>query len=354
MITYLKNIRKLETDQLETFRDILQSTAQWMIWTGFGFVILLYFGFTLSWPRLNIPEAFLSVFGFSIATVICLYLLSRFYKLAMMLWLFAWIGLITSVILIFRTPILGIGWLIVPFMAMIVFGIWGGIFAEMGLVVLVTWVAGLEALPPLVLVENIGIILGGLLICLIGWAGTNAFTKINAWMVYYSEQARKALDEARNRQVELLQIQEDLVVANTELARLTNRFKALHQEAEEARQAKTEFVANVSHELRSPLNMIIGFSEFITRSPRVYGTKLPASLLADINTIKSNSLHLSKLVDDVIDLSQVEAGRMALHKDFSQVDEIVMAAVTAVKVLYEFKGIISGITNCPRNATAFL
>jgi signal transduction histidine kinase/CheY-like chemotaxis protein len=178
-----------------------------------------------------------------------------------------------------------------------------------------------------------------LLACLTGWAGTNAFLKMNAWMVYYSDQARKALDEARDHQVELLQIQEDLMTANTELARMSNRFKALQQEAEEARQAKAEFVANVSHELRAPLNMIIGFSEFITRSPRVYGAKLPAALLADIHTIRTNSLHLSRLVDDVIDLSQVEAGRMALHKEFSTVDEIVKMAIEAVHVLYESKGL---------------
>ena len=57
------------------------------------------------------------------------------------------------------------------------------------------------------------------------------------------------------------QSREDLIQANRELARLTDRLKVLEQIAEESRQAKTEFVANVSHELRTPLNMIIGFSD---------------------------------------------------------------------------------------------
>ncbi len=102
------------------------------------------------------------------------------------------------------------------------------------------------------------------------------------------------------------QVQEDLIKANQELARLSDRLNKMYQVAEEARQAKEQFVANVSHELRTPLNMIIGFSKLIIDSPQVYKQKLPPALLKDISAIYSNSLHLSHLVDDVLDLSQIE------------------------------------------------
>ncbi len=69
---------------------------------------------------------------------------------------------------------------------------------------------------------------------------------------------------------------------------------------------RQEFVANVSHELRTPLNLIIGFSEMLLQSSQVYGTKLPSPILADIAAIERNSQHLTRLVDDVLDLSQVE------------------------------------------------
>ena len=98
-------------------------------------------------------------------------------------------------------------------------------------------------------------------------------------------------DRLRQARLELKQIQEDLVLANRELARLSDRLKVMHHIAEEARQAKEEFVANVSHELRTPLNMIIGFSEVITQSPLVYGARLPPALLADISAIQRNSQH---------------------------------------------------------------
>ena len=339
MITFLKSLRKLELNQVELIQEILQSTARWMILTGFGFVLLAYFGFALTWPMSNKPEAFLLVCGFSAVSGLCLYVLPRSYRVGMGLWLAAWTVLVTGAALIFQQPTIVIGWIVVPFMAVVILDLPGGLLAVALLTALVGWLGQQTTFPPLGVVENTMVLLGGLLTCLTGWAGTNAFLKMNAWMVYYSDQARKALDETRERQVELLQIQEDLLTANTELARMSNRFKALQQEAEQARQAKAEFVANVSHELRAPLNMIIGFSEFITRSPRVYGVKLLPALLADIHTIRTNSLHLSRLVDDVIDLSQVEAGRMALHKEFSAVDEIVKTAIEAVKALYESKGL---------------
>ena len=85
---------------------------------------------------------------------------------------------------------------------------------------------------------------------------------------------------SQDRRMELKQVQEDLIQANRELARLSDRLKAMHQVAEEARRAKEEFVANVSHELRTPLNMIIGFSEMISQSPEVYDDGLPSALLA--------------------------------------------------------------------------
>jgi signal transduction histidine kinase/CheY-like chemotaxis protein len=157
------------------------------------------------------------------------------------------------------------------------------------------------------------------------------------WSIFYSEQARQKMEEARSQQVELKQIQADLVQANEELVRLSDRLKAMNLVAEEARRAKEEFVANVSHELRTPLNMIIGFSDMIIQTPQVYGDSLPPALLTDIDTIYTNSRHLSKLVDDVLDLSQVEAGRMALSKEWTALQETMQAAILAVQPLFRSK-----------------
>ena len=124
------------------------------------------------------------------------------------------------------------------------------------------------------------------------------------------------VDEARSQRLELKQVEEDLLQATREQARLLERLKAMNQIAEEARQSKQEFIAKVSHELRTPLNMIIAYSELITQSPKLYGGRIAPALLADIAVILRNSQHLSKLVDDVLDLSQIDAGRMALSKSW--------------------------------------
>ena len=79
-----------------------------------------------------------------------------------------------------------------------------------------------------------------------------------------------------------------------------------------------------------PLNMIIGFSQLIVNAPQTYGTRLPAALMADLNVILRNSEHLLSLVDDVLDLSQIEAGQMAITKERVDPREIVSAATTAV------------------------
>jgi anti-sigma regulatory factor (Ser/Thr protein kinase) len=109
--------------------------------------------------------------------------------------------------------------------------------------------------------------------------------------------------------------------------------------AENARAAKEQFVANISHELRTPLNMIIGYSEMILQSPLMYGRKIPGSLLADITVIQRNAEHLSHLIDDILDLSQIEAGQMALTKEYISFKEVIEFAITAVKPLYKMKGL---------------
>ncbi|MCL6431800.1 MAG: hybrid sensor histidine kinase/response regulator [Anaerolineae bacterium] len=169
------------------------------------------------------------------------------------------------------------------------------------------------------------------------WASLGCAFQAVAWWRSTYERMRDLLEEARGQRLELKEAQADLLLANQELARVSERLRAMAEVAEEARRAKEEFVANVSHELRTPLNMIIGFSEMITRAPQVYGTDLPPKLLADIEIILSSSRHLASLVDDVLDLSQVDAGRMALRREWTSLAEIVDSAAIAVTPLFESK-----------------
>jgi signal transduction histidine kinase/CheY-like chemotaxis protein len=226
-----------------------------------------------------------------------------------------------------------------PLVAVILIDFWGGTITLAGLCGLV-WLLGQPfSLISIQLDLSYLIIISGCFSLMIGWAVSNDLISVSAWSMASFKKARQDLSEVRERQIELFQAQEDLQLANTELGRLSQRLKVLEHIAEEARQAKTEFVANVSHELRTPLNMIIGYADLISRSPQVYGGRLPASLLTDIMAILRNAQHLSTLVNDVLDLSQVESGRMAISRSWVSIDAIIAQAMSVVAGLFQSRGL---------------
>jgi signal transduction histidine kinase/CheY-like chemotaxis protein len=171
------------------------------------------------------------------------------------------------------------------------------------------------------------------------WLTSRPLLTAMQWFYTSHHQSRNLLEQARDRQTLLGQTLEDLAEANLQLTRLNRLAQSMRQLAEEARRTKEEFVANVSHELRTPLNMIIGFVEMIMQAPETYGPNVPQALLADLAVVLRSSRHLSSLIDDVLDLSQIETGQMALTKDRVALDELIQAAEEAVYPLFESKGL---------------
>ena len=255
----------------------------------------------------------------------------------------AWhIGLAASVVLALnfaRRPevILALVWL--PMMAATVLGAVGGLVSVLLVTVLTFALTGGSGTVLVPTGMGVATVIAGTVGAALGWALTSVLLDSALASLTYAEQMQAQADEARDQRLEFNQTQEDLVRANQELARLSDRLRAMYQVAEEARRAKEVFVANVSHELRTPLNMIIGFSEMIPRLSQVYGGKLHPALLSDIAAIRRNSQHLARLVDDVLDLSQVDSGRMALSREWVNIPDVLAEAALAVHALYEAKGL---------------
>lgn len=172
------------------------------------------------------------------------------------------------------------------------------------------------------------------------WLSVKPLQGIIGWSWSNYKMNRNLVEEVRSQSLHTQEIIKDLADANLQLTRINDLALSLRISAEEARRVKEQFVANVSHELRAPLNMIIGFSEIILQAPKgIYGSRISPKLLADLDVILQNSRHLSKLIDDVLDLSQIDAGYLALNKMLSSMKEIIIAAVKSSQPLFQSKGL---------------
>ena len=104
----------------------------------------------------------------------------------------------------------------------------------------------------------------------------------------------------------------------------------LYQSLEEASRHKSQFLANMSHELRTPLNAILGFSELLLDG--IYGD-LPIKMRSAVERIQRNGRHLLGLINDVLDLSKIEAGQLRLSLADYSVEELVSGVYTSVESL---------------------
>lgn len=118
----------------------------------------------------------------------------------------------------------------------------------------------------------------------------------------------------RNELIGLQSLADQLGVAlhNTELYDEAVRARAA---AEKANQLKTRLLANVSHELRAPLNVIMGYSQAILTNPALYKIDLPAELLRDQSYIFNSGEHLIRLINDLLDVSRAEIGALEIFPE---------------------------------------
>jgi signal transduction histidine kinase/CheY-like chemotaxis protein len=170
------------------------------------------------------------------------------------------------------------------------------------------------------------------------------------------EQAKLQIEE-QNRQ--LMTANEDLAQSNDKLdASRTvaeehrHAAEAAREAAEKARatadeanKAKSSFLASMSHELRTPLNAILGYSEMLTEEAQEVGQ---AGFIPDLKKIHGAGKHLLGLINDVLDLSKVEAGKMTLFLEEFEVGKIVSEVAATVEPLVAKNGNRLEV-RCPAN-----
>ncbi len=158
-------------------------------------------------------------------------------------------------------------------------------------------------------------------------ASVELFTLVCQQLATALEEAR-LYAEGRGREQEIAARNRELTEALEQNARLLRELEEKSTQLEVASRHKSEFLANMSHELRTPLNAIIGFSEVLLE--RMFG-ELNAKQEEYLRDIFASGRHLLSLINDILDLSKVEAGRMELELADFDLGEALTSAATLVR-----------------------
>jgi len=141
---------------------------------------------------------------------------------------------------------------------------------------------------------------------------------------------RKAAGEFPPPVVDLLQTFAAQSVLAIHNARLFREIEEKGRELEIANMHKSEFLANMSHELRTPLNAILGYTELILDN--IYGN-VPEKIQEVLKRLQKSGRHLLSLINDVLDLSKIEAGQLALSLNEYSIGEVIQTVFTSVEAL---------------------
>jgi two-component system cell cycle sensor histidine kinase PleC len=161
--------------------------------------------------------------------------------------------------------------------------------------------------------------------------GGHVVTCVDVTALKHQEEARRLNEEQLQRAVVGLERSRE------EAAELAQKYAAEKVRAEAANRAKSEFLANMSHELRTPLNAINGFSEIMVGE--MYGPVGDARYKTYAQDILSSGQHLLSLINDVLDMSKIEAGKMNLRFEPLRLDELAEDAIRLIKTRAETAGL---------------
>ncbi len=164
--------------------------------------------------------------------------------------------------------------------------------------------------------------------------------RLDGRLIWIAENARSICDESGN-----VLYYEGTVEDITDRKRAESTMQFALEAAESANRAKSTFLANMSHELRTPLNAIIGYSEMLQEEAEDSGNE---ELVPDLEKIRSAGKHLLSLINDILDISKIEAGKMELYLETFDIPSLIESAVATAIPLIEKNGNILEIY-CPDN-----
>ena len=157
-------------------------------------------------------------------------------------------------------------------------------------------------------------------------------------------------DEIRKREESLAawnaNLEKTVAERTAELKHAVDDAEEAREQAQEANKTKSAFLANMSHELRTPMNAIIGYSEMLLEEAEDTGDKWMAP---DLNKILSSAKHLLQLINDILDLSKIEAGRMTVFLEAVDIAHTAKDVAATIEPLVA-KNANTFELNCPSDA----
>jgi signal transduction histidine kinase/DNA-binding NarL/FixJ family response regulator len=162
----------------------------------------------------------------------------------------------------------------------------------------------------------------------------------------FGEQAAIALNNARlikaleEREDQLAKQNAILIAQNQTLANQGQQIQLQNLKLVEASQLKSQFLATMSHELRTPMNAIIGFSQLVLRQEQISDQQADM-----VGRILNNGKNLLRLIDDILDLSKIEAGRLALKLEGFSLPELLYITAEELRSLSDQKRLVLAIQN---------
>jgi signal transduction histidine kinase/CheY-like chemotaxis protein len=303
-------------------QELMQSAGRRMVSAIGGLYLVTHMVATLGYPETFSPSLW-SVSIYMLALIlVSLRLMNQRYLAGQLVWLIGLIGAILLAFSLYRVYQISFLLLIVPLLAVVTLGVpIAGILVLV--ITLIALLLRLLALAPAFLPA--AILAGGILVTAFGWNLSSSLSNALDAASYHYREARRLLDEARAHRAEISRMLKDRNQVNYQLERMNEMLTFARSQAEEARENRDRFMLAVSHELRSPLNFIIGFSDLMVNVPETYAPlqNWPAGLSDDIQEIYNSSRHLMRLINDILDMGKIEAGQMALYREKAQLEQIV-------------------------------
>ncbi len=153
-------------------------------------------------------------------------------------------------------------------------------------------------------------------------------TGIVSWLFILAHESRFVAQEESQRQTRLL-------MEEIEAHELTdNALQIAKEQAEAANQAKSRYLTGISHELRSPLNAVLGYAQLLEKDPG-----MPTHRKEAVSVIRRSGEHLADLIEGLLDISKIEAGRLDLHKDQVRLPILMDQLVNMFRLQADAKGL---------------